>query len=93
MRQNAHKLLAVQHVYWREQGRHPLNFQQAGFETGAQEHEQSARDEVDVTVARAVKKGALEQLAEQSWFSHQVILLDGMNNCQKFNKKWKKLKN
>ena len=91
MRQNAHKLLAEQHVYWREQGRHALNFQQAGFERAAQEHEQAARDEVDV--ARAVQKGALEQRAEQSWFSHQVILLDGMNNCQKSNKKWKKLKN
>ena len=32
----------------KEQGRHPLNFQQAGFERAGQEYEQSARDEVQV---------------------------------------------
>ena len=32
----------------KEQGRHPLNFQQAGFVRAGQEYEQSVRDEVQV---------------------------------------------
>ena len=65
-----------------------MNFQQAGFNITAQEYEQAARDEVHVAVAQATETsradmlarlGALEQLAEQSWTSHEVMLLDVMN--------------
>ena len=51
-----------------------MNFQQSGFEGGAQEYDQAARDEVRVAVARATamssvemltRKGAFEQRAEQ----------------------------
>ena len=55
---NAHyyrNLLAVQHVFWKEQGRNALNCQQAGFERAAQEYEQAARDEADVAVACATE--------------------------------------
>ena len=49
------KLLTGQHVYWQDQGRHALNFKQAGVETAAQEHEQAARAEVHVAVAEATE--------------------------------------
>ena len=66
-----------------------MHLQQAGLERAAQEHEQVARDEFIVAVARATKmsraellarKNALEQRAQQSWTSHQVALLDEMNS-------------
>ena len=64
-----------QHVYWREHGSNALNFQQAGFERAAQEHEQAARVEAHVAVAQATalsraemlsRMGDLGQRAEQS---------------------------
>ena len=53
---NAHNhrnLLAVRRVFGLVQGRNALNFQQAGFERAAEEHEQAARDEVHVAVVQA----------------------------------------
>ena len=44
--------MAEQHVYWQEQGRQALNFQQSGFERADQEYEQAARVEVHVAVAQ-----------------------------------------
>ena len=82
-------ILAEQHVCWQEQGRQSLNFQQAGFESAAQEYEQAARYEVHVVVALTTemsraemreRMGALESKAEQTWTSHQVVLLNEMNN-------------
>ena len=78
-----HWSIRAQHVYWQEQGRNALIFQQAGFERGAQEYDQASRDEVHVAVAQATemsraeklaRTGAVEQQAEQSWTSHQVVL-------------------
>ena len=76
-------------MHSREQGRNALNFQQAGFESAAQEHEQATRDGVRVAAAQATdisraemlaRMGALEQRAQQSWTSHQITLLDEMNS-------------
>ena len=78
---NDRHILAGQHIYCREQGRHALNLQQAGFERAAQEYERAARDGVSVAVARATemsgaemlaRKDALEHRAEQSWTSHSA---------------------
>ena len=56
--------LAAQLVYWQEQGKNALNFQQAGFETAAQEYEQVARDEVHVASAKAaVMSGEMNSVA------------------------------
>ena len=90
---NAHNCrnpLAQQHVYLQraKQTRFEL-VQQAGFERAAQKYEQAARGEVHVAVAQAAdmagaemlaKMGALVQRFEQSWISHQVILLDEMSS-------------
>ena len=68
-------MLAEQHVYWLEQGRHALNFKQAGIERAAQEHEQAARDKVHAALAQATemsraemreRMGALENQTEQT---------------------------
>ena len=73
--------LAEQHIYWQEQGRHALNFQQASFERAAQEYEQAARDEVHVALAQDTEMSgaemrerleAVENQAEQTWTAHQV---------------------
>ena len=42
---NYRNKMAERHVHWLGQGKHALNFQQAGFARAAQEHEQAARDE------------------------------------------------
>ena len=63
MEANAHNhwnILAEQRVYWQEQGRISLKFQQAGFERATQESEQAARDEVNVAVARATEMSRAE---------------------------------
>ena len=71
-------------TYRQEQGRHALNFQQAGFERAAQEYEQAARAEVHVAVAQATEMSgaemresvvAVENQAEQTWTSQQVMIL------------------
>ena len=71
----------------REQVRTDLNFQQAGFERAAQEYEQAARDEVHVAGARKCldeemleTMGALENEAEHTWTSHQIMSLHEMNS-------------
>ena len=78
-----------EHVHWPEQGRNAVNFQQAGFERAAQEHEQAACDEVHVTVAQATemfraefrtRMGALGNQSEQTWTSHPVVLQIEMNS-------------
>ena len=81
---NAHNyrnILAEQHLYWQEQGRQALNFQQAGFETAAQGNEQAARDEVHAAMAQATEMSraemqermcAPEYQAEQTRTYHQV---------------------
>ena len=80
---------AEQHVYWQEQGRYALNFQQTIFERVAREYEQAARHEVHGTVAQATemsraemreRMGAFENQAEQTWTSHQVTLLNDMKS-------------
>ena len=48
----------------REQGRHALNFHQAGFGRAAQEYEQAARDEFNFAVARATEMSRAELLAK-----------------------------
>ena len=97
--QHAHNdlnILAEQHVYWQEQGRHALNFQQAGLERAAQEYEHTARDEVHVAVAQATEifraemreiMGVFENQAEQTWTSHQVTLLNEMKSRRR--RTWK----
>ena len=60
---NYRNLLAEQHVYWRDQGRNDLNFQQVVFERAAQENEQAARDEVSVAVLWATEMSRAEMLA------------------------------
>ena len=86
---NYRNLLAEQHVYWQEQGRHALNFQQANFERAAQECEQTDRHEVHVAVAQATemsraamreRMGVLENEAKQNLRSHQATLLNEMDS-------------
>ena len=69
---------------------------QAGFERGAREHEQAARDEFHVVSARdtemsraevLARMGALERRAEQSLTSHQVMSLDEMNGVAATHRK------
>ena len=77
-------ILAEQHVYWLEQGRNALNFQQADFERAAQEYEQAARDEVHVAVAQATEMSRAEmrkRKAKKTWTSHQVMLLSEVNRA------------
>ena len=66
-----------------------MNFRQAGFERAARAYEQAARDEVHGAVAQATDMsnaemrettGALENQAEQTWTSHQVVSLNEMNS-------------
>ena len=60
---NAHNhrnISAEQNVSWQEQGRHTLNFQQAGFERADQEYEQAARGEVRDAVAQATEMSRVE---------------------------------
>ena len=76
--------------FGRDKGRHALNFQQAGFERAAQEYEQAARDQVHVCSCtcqeqmprEGVRENmcALENQAEQTWTSHQMILLNEMTS-------------
>ena len=71
---NAHdvgNVSAEQHVHWQEQGRKALNFQQAGFETAAQQHEQAARDEVHVAVAQATEIGP-ERKCGKEWLLSKI---------------------
>ena len=85
---NYRNALAEQHVFWQEQSRQALNFQQTGLERAAQEHEQAAPDEVcsccsctsyrNVQNGDAGKIGALNNQAEKMWTSHQDTLLNEM---------------
>ena len=88
---NGHKylnILAEQHIYWREQGRNVLNFQQAASKEQLKSMSRPTRDEVHVAVERATdmlraemqaRMGALKNQAEQIWSSHQVFSLSEMN--------------
>ena len=73
---NFRKILAEQHVYWQEQARNALDFQQAGFGIAAQEYEQAAHDEVHVTVAQAtdVSRAEMRQRMGALWKSSRATL-------------------
>ena len=86
---NRRNIVAEQHVYWQEQGRNALKFQQSVFERATQEFGQAARDEVHASAAQATemyraemwdRMGARENQAEQIRTSHQVTLLNEMNS-------------
>ena len=47
--------------YWQEQGRHASNFQQVGFERGAQEREHAARDVVHAVLAQTTEMCGAEK--------------------------------
>ena len=93
MKANAHNCRNVseeQHVYCQEQGGHALNFQQAGFEGAVQEYDQAVCGEVHVALAQATdmpraevreRTSALENQAEQTWTSHQIMFLNEMNGA------------
>ena len=60
-------MAAEQRVYWREQGRNALNFQQAGFKGAAQEYDQTAGDEVHVAVAQDRQRTSLKRKCLEEW--------------------------
>ena len=68
--------MTEQHVYLREQSRHALNFQRAGFERAAQKYEHTALNEVDAAVARDTDMSRAEMLARLGALEQRAGFLD-----------------